>query len=495
MFAVVDKTLYEITTIGTSISCGTLKTNTGIVTFADNGHGSGRGYGMIIVDGQYGYIYNLTQNVLTDITDSAFPACSHVVFINGYFVVGKTNSMQCWISNLYNGLDWGEAVATVTSGSTKTIATGVQNFTLATGLTDIDDTSVHIYNDFGWMYGDYISYDTNTGILSVNVTDSSGNEEYSDWTVVFYGGSAKFISAEGSPDYIEAIDTINNELWTIGSQTTEIFYQNESSGDFERIHGAFLNIGTIAKYSVKNNGTNIFWLGSSGQGHGQIFTVTGYQPLKVSTNAIDHMIEQLPRIDDAIGMCYTQEGHEFYMISFPAGNKTFCYDITTNEWHERSYYNTAKGQHERHKAQVSCFFNGKNYVGDFDSGDICEFDLDTYTDNGDIIRRVRTGPHIHSDRKRLFFKEFEIDIERGVGLDGSTQGDAPKGFLTWSDDGGRTWSNEYWGSLGKIGEYLVRLHWHRLGMSRDRVFRFVMSDPVRCILVDARGDISAKERG
>lgn len=495
-FAVIDNKLYEFISRNVYTLRGTLKTNSGIVNFADNGDGGGRGYGMILVDGQYGYMYNLAMNVFTQITDENFQACSHVVFIDGYFIVNKINTTQCWFSNLYNGLDWGECVAGSTSTSTQNISTGVVNFTIQTGLTALDQTKVYIYNDFGWMFGDFISYDINTGIVSVNVTSTSGAGNYSTWAFSFYGGSSMFISAEGSPDHIEAIETIGNELWIIGSQTSEVFYDNGASiGDFQRIHGAFMNIGTSAKYSVKNNGSTLFWLGSNAQGRGQVWMAKGYQPTKISTNSIDYMIEVIPKIDDAVGFCYTQNGHEFYMLSFPSGDITLCFDIATQEWHQRSYYNAVKGKHERHKVQVGCYFNGKNYVGDYDSGNICEFDLETYTDNGDIIRRVRTGPHIHSDRKRLFFKEFEIDIERGIGLDGITQGDSPKGFLTWSDDGGKSWSNEYWGSFGKIGEYVVRMHWHRLGMSRDRMFRFVVSDPVKCVLIDARGDISARERG
>jgi hypothetical protein len=329
----------------------------------------------------------------------------------------------------------------------------------------------------------------------VNVDQTNGFGTIGNWIVQFFGPSSKVVSAEGSPDVVTAIDSVNNYLYVLGPESLEVFYDNGTSpGDYQRVPGGCCNIGTIAPYSVKNNGSNLLWLGSSGQGHGQVWMTNSLIPQKVSTNAIDHMIESLPRIDDAVGFCYLQEGHDFYMLSFPTGNLTLCYDITAQEWHERCFYNRVTGKNERHKSWVGCFAFGTNFVGDFDSGAICTFDLDTYTDNGEIIRRVRTGGHIHSDRKRLFFREFEIDIERGVGLTGTGQGIDPQGFLSWSDDGGRTWSNEYWGSFGKIGEYLTRMHWHRLGMSRDRVFRFVMSDPVKAIIIDARADVQMAVR-
>ena len=53
----------------------------------------------------------------------------------------------------------------------------------------------------------------------------------------------------------------------------------------------------------------------------------------------------------------------------------------------------------------------------------------------------------------------------------------PKVMLRFSNDGGKTWSNERWERAGKIGEYSVRVHFHRLGAGRRRVFEVVMADP------------------
>jgi hypothetical protein len=58
-------------------------------------------------------------------------------------------------------------------------------------------------------------------------------------------------------------------------------------------------------------------------------------------------------------------------------------------------------------------------------------------------------------------------------------------MLRWSNDGGSTWSNEYWTSIGRIGRYLNRAIWRRLGMSRDRIFEVTVSDPVKCVIVSA----------
>ena len=64
----------------------------------------------------------------------------------------------------------------------------------------------------------------------------------------------------------------------------------------------------------------------------------------------------------------------------------------------------------------------------------------------------------------------------------------PEVMLRFSDDGGHTWSNEHWSSIGKIGEYGRRVFWRRLGMTlklRDRVYEISMTAPVKIAIMGA----------
>jgi hypothetical protein len=194
-------------------------------------------------------------------------------------------------------------------------------------------------------------------------------------------------------------------------------------------------------------------------------------------------------ITDAIGFCYTQEGHAFYVLTFEALDKTYVFDITTGQWHRRGYWSDTE-QH-RVKYIYQTYFNGKNYVGDRDAAKVYELSLDTYTDNGSVIRRERTAQHIHSDRKRLYFQSFELDMDRGQGLV-TGQGSDPQIMLQYSDDGGETWSNEHWTDSGEKGKYKTRVLWRRLGYSRDRVFKVAVTDPVKSNIVGATVQVEAE---
>jgi len=99
-FVVSGFDLYEINEDGTGTVKGTLLTTISRVSMDENGTQ------LMLVDGTYGYIYDMDANTFTRITDADFPACSFVTFLDGYFIVQKNNTSSFYISALYDGLSW-----------------------------------------------------------------------------------------------------------------------------------------------------------------------------------------------------------------------------------------------------------------------------------------------------------------------------------------------------------------------------------------------------
>ena len=93
-------TLWSENNAGTKVNCGSLLTSGGRVSISDNGTQ------LMIVDGTYGYIYNTVTLAFVQITDPDFPPSDTVTFLNGYFIVSKTNSGLFYISAPYDGLSW-----------------------------------------------------------------------------------------------------------------------------------------------------------------------------------------------------------------------------------------------------------------------------------------------------------------------------------------------------------------------------------------------------
>jgi hypothetical protein len=200
----------------------------------------------------------------------------------------------------------------------------------------------------------------------------------------------------------------------------------------------------------------------------------------VSTRSVDYQIAKYETKSDAVAMPINIEGNAFYVITFPAENKTWCYNAASGFWNQLTSY----PNEGRWRGNCSAYFNGKNIIGDYENGKLYEVDFDTYTDNSELIRRVRTPSAIKKEGKRIFHHQLEIFFEVGVGLV-TGQGSDPQAMLQYSDDGGHTWSSELWRSAGKIGKRQWRAVWNRLGVSRQRNYRLIVTDPVKWVVTEA----------
>ncbi len=297
-----------------------------------------------------------------------------------------------------------------------------------------------------------------------------------------------FATAEGAPDDIVSLLVDHRELWLFGEETTEVWY-NSGAADFpfSRLDGAFIEQGCAAPFSPAKMDNAVYWLSKDRTGQGHVMRAQGYQPQIVSTRAVEHAIQGYASISDARAYTYQQDGHSFYVLSFPAADRTWVYDAAVQLWHERTWWD---GTEHRHRGECYAFAFSKHLVLDHSNGRLYTLDLDVYTDDGATIRSLRRTQHHSAEGARLYWSQLQVDLETGVGLV-SGQGSDPQIMLRWSNDGGRTWSSEHWRTLGALGAYRTRAIWRRLGQSRDRVYELVISDPVKRVLVDAWADVEA----
>jgi hypothetical protein len=299
-----------------------------------------------------------------------------------------------------------------------------------------------------------------------------------------------FASAEGSPDGLTSLIVDHREAWLFGTDSIEVWY-DAGLPDFplQRIQGAFNELGCAAAYSVAKLDNGLFWLGSDARGRGIVYRSNGYTGTRISTHAIEWQIQEYGDISDAIGYTYQQDGHSFYVLIFPTAQTTWVYDVATQAWHERAGWDN--GLFVRHRSNCQVVYNNEVIVGDFENGNIYAFDLNVYSDNGDVqkwLRSWRALPTDQNNLKRSSQHTLQIDCETGVGINNG-QGSDPQMVLRWSDDGGHTWSNEHWMSMGKVGEYFRRAIYRRLGMTlklRDRVYEVSGTDPVKIAIMGAQ---------
>lgn len=281
-----------------------------------------------------------------------------------------------------------------------------------------------------------------------------------------------FATAEGDPDNLVGAVVDHRELWLVGTSTTEVWY-NSGAADFpfERASGAYIERGGIARGSIAKLDNSVFWVGDDRV----IYRADGYSPRRISTHAIEAVLTRYLGLGDLLSFAYTQNGHAFYVLKKP-NEFTFVYDVATGIWHER-------WSHEREDYRVSTFEEAFNLllVGDDRNGNVYRLDPQFYTENGETFVSRGTSPPLWAEGETATANTLIIGMEPGVGLT-TGQGSDPQMMLRWSDDGGKTWSNEKWRSMGPKGHFKQRAKWDRMGQFRMRVYEFAISDPVKRVI-------------
>lgn len=274
---------------------------------------------------------------------------------------------------------------------------------------------------------------------------------------------------------------VNSELWLIGSLTGEVWTnQGLFPFPFAPIPGAFFNTGCNAPFSLKPIDSVLVWVAQNTEGSGTIVRAQGYAAQRISTHPVESAIQGYANLADAVSFTYTDQGHKFWVCNFVDGAHSWCWDLTTGQWHERGFWNVMTAEFEALRVGQHCVgITDDHLVGDRITGQVYSQSDSVATDvDGSGIRRVRVFRGVDDpDEFEVFIPSLQIVMQMGIGL-ATGQGDDPKAMLQTSRDGGFTYGAERWESIGQMGQYSARAIWRRLGRARDAVYKLVIADPV-----------------
>jgi hypothetical protein len=290
-----------------------------------------------------------------------------------------------------------------------------------------------------------------------------------------------FANAESFPDQLVAVFVNGGQLMLLGGSSTEFWGTTDDPLlPYAPIAGAVAEWGLASPRAVcKFGASSVAWLGRNRLGQVQVVQADGYQVRPISIPDVDYLINGYAAVDDATMFSYLLGGHPMLEVTFPSAGKSWLYDGRSEAWSVL----TTGNEGARHLAQYGVAYRGKMRVSDYQTGQIYTLDPDIYTDNGQTIRREIVGRHIFRGDP-MSVSEMWIDMEMGVG-NVTAPGNDPQVMLQTSKDGGHTWSNELWHSIGPQGVYQRRAVFRRLGRARDWLFRVAISDPVKPVIVGA----------
>lgn len=291
-----------------------------------------------------------------------------------------------------------------------------------------------------------------------------------------------FASKEGRPDDLMAVVVAQRELFLIGEETVEMWY-NDGVSPFART--TIAEFGAASKYSICRDGGDLYFLNNQKK---VIVMQNGRNPTVIS-EAYDQFIQtKITTITDMYSYIMNIEGKKFYVMQFPTDNRTLVYDIKENAWYEwGKWQNEVIETLAYNRFLGSCYAQcpqwGANLVGSRLDDNIYDISMDNYDDDGDKIRFLkRTGNISHGTMLSKRASELVFTAKSGVGKADKT---AAHFTFRFRDNGRKIWSNERMVSLGALGEYEIRKKFTRLGMYQVRQFEFTYSDLAPFTLIEA----------
>lgn len=299
-------------------------------------------------------------------------------------------------------------------------------------------------------------------------------------------------------------------LWIYTGRQMQIWTDtSDINFPFSPMGSAIIETGLGAKDSLCQFDNALIWVGQDIRGARMCMKASGNSPVRVSNHAVEYAWSQYSTIQDAVAYVRQDRGHTFYRVTFPTADKTWELDAESGLWTQPTFTDTLGNQRCRpERDHVYCFATHLVGIGDtngiMEPGVVMELTADYYSDDGYLINpdgsngplnhfpvvRDRIAPLPNNENKRMFLSRFELEFQRGIGLNGDVDND-PKFMLRNSWDGGYTWGNELEMRAGGIGEYSARAFKNRLGSGRDPAIWVRTSAPVNFCLINAYIEMQA----
>lgn len=288
--------------------------------------------------------------------------------------------------------------------------------------------------------------------------------------------------AEVNPDPIVRALEINNELYIFNSETTEL-YANIGGNAFpyQRISGATIDKGAKSRFGIIAVDKNFMFLGNSKYELPAIWMTTSGSAQKVSTSAIDSMLQAYTdaELKDVRAWTYMADGHRFVGWTLP--DQTIVFDSTASEFKNIPIWHVRQTNGSRWSVNDCVSIYGHVIVNHDIDGRVGDLSRDYVTEYNNAITRTFALPYIFNGGASFVISDVELQCTSGCGrvINDVTQNNYtldPIIEMFISKTGGRTYTSIGNRKMGEDGDYSKRQIWRRIGRAqRDIIFKFVTS--------------------
>jgi hypothetical protein len=477
-YAVAGETVYKIDTAWNFTVIGSVS-GSGPVSMADNGTQ------LFIACNGPSFIYNRITNAFGQINDIDFPGAVTVGYLDGYFVFNEPDSQRIWVTELLDGT-----------------SIDPLEFASAEGSPD-NVVSILIDHKEVWVFG------TN----SIEVWYNSGALDYPLSPI-----QGAFNEVGCVAPY--SVAKLDNGIFWLGADA-------RGQGIVYRANGyQAIRISTHAvEWHIQRYGNLSDALAYTYQQDGHAFYVLIF-PEANTTWVFDVATglwhERAGWVNGSFtrhrSNCQMSFNNEIVVGDFQNGN-IYALDLDFYKDHDavQRWLRTwralpTSANNLKRTAQHTLQLDAES--GGVDPTELINVQIiDTTTgedfllqeDGDDILLEIPGPPDVllqedgfellQEDGDPIVVAETTVADGKIVLQTGQLVADQldPQVMLRWSDDGGHTWSNEHWRSMGKAGEWGYRVFWRRLGMTeklRDRVYEVSGTDPIQLAIMGAELELS-----
>lgn len=297
-------------------------------------------------------------------------------------------------------------------------------------------------------------------------------------------------AVEDDPGKLVHAYAFEDQIYMFTEKTTPIYWNN---GDVQPpivpVEGRIIEkVGLDALHSVAHTDKFIYWLGDDKT----VYRAIAGNAQPISSIPIAHAMEGYAVTDDAVGYTFRKEGQNFYVLTFPTENKTWCLSeaLGIDGWFNLSS-DTNRG---KYNATSHMFVYNKHLLSDETNGKLYNLDINAFSNDTLTVQRIRTMASIHGGLiglpgKRIQMSSFELIMKKGVGIV-TGQGDDPQVAIEFSIDGAESFKPGEFVKVGRLGETNIKVKWDNLDSFYDLIIRITTSDPVYYSLqtasIDAR---------
>ncbi|KQP64057.1 hypothetical protein ASF41_22120 [Methylobacterium sp. Leaf111] len=281
-----------------------------------------------------------------------------------------------------------------------------------------------------------------------------------------------------------------DELFLFGPSGIGVYGGQAQANGFPLARVTGIPRGLIGPWAVAGHeegwSNEMLWVGDDSV----VYKLSGYAPARVSNHDVERDLAAAAKVDRTAieASVHLIGGHAFWVVSMPG--RTWVYDLTTEQWFER-----ASAGLDRWRGTQSTNAFGRWLIGDSAGTGLLEVREDVFDEDGAPLRfRIESLPG-QGFPQRLQIPRADFDFVLGTGrLSADPTIRDPRVLISWSDDGGTTWSNPLSRALGRQGETRTRINVLRTGLTgvQGRIWRIDVSDPVYCALVGGAMAVKAR---